>query len=242
MKRTFIILLLSACIAQAQTADEVLDKMTAASLGKNAASGLTSMVMSGTLTAPNGLKGDLMAFRKSGGKIYVKSNLSMGTTEIEVVQACDGSDCYENNPMMGPRMLSGDEKSALLSQNDLDGMLDWRQTYESAELMGSEAVDGQDCYKIAVVSKAGLESVQYVSKATYLMLRTDMTVSSQVMGQMKTVTYLTDYQDFSGFTLPKKMTTEVMSQQLITQIDSYEFNVDIPDAKFEIPEHLKVAQ
>lgn len=193
------------------------------------------------MSAPNGLNAKIMGIQAKGGKLYVKTNINMGSQEMEQVQGCDGVDCYEMNTMMGARMLEGGEKSLLLSQHNLDGMADWRNTYTSAELLGEEDVNGEPCYKIKLVMDGDQHLVQYVSKKDYLVKRIDITVTS-VMGEMAMSTYQTEYADFSGYTLPTKVTMEVMQQQMTTTFTNYEFNSKVDDAKFQIPEQLKVAQ
>lgn len=242
MKKVLSCIVLVTSLAFSQTADEIMDKMTQATVGDNAQMELQSMRVTGSMSAPNGLSGTVTAVSKLGNKVYVQSTIAMGSQKLEMVQACDGTDCYENNPLVGARIITGDERETVLQQNDLEGLTDWRKSYASAELLGEEDINGSACFKLKLVTEGGLETVQFVDKGSYRAVRTDMTMKSDMMGEIKSVTYLSEYQDFNGFTLPTKITTEAMTQQMVFSIDSYEFNVEIPDSKFAIPDHLKVAQ
>jgi len=220
--------------ALSQTAEDILDKASEVVLGQHKPNELTSMIIMGSMTLPQGISATMETRIKAGKKSRTK--LEMQGMKIE--QGCDGVRYFENNPMLGMRLLEGGELDKALDDADLLKNFDWRSTYPTYVLEGTEDLDGVEVYKLKLTNKSGIDQVNYYDAKTYLLLRTDLTVESQI-GTMETKTYFKEYDKVEGFLLPKLMVTHAMSHQMNFAVASYQLNVDFPVNLFELPESLK---
>ena len=76
-------------------------------------------------------------------------------------------------------------------------------------LLGEEAVDGVDCYKVECISKEGTEKdpryITYISKADYIMRKCEF---YDRQNQLHRVLTCTDFTVIKGFTTAQKMKME----------------------------------
>ncbi|MCR4632394.1 MAG: outer membrane lipoprotein-sorting protein [Treponema sp.] len=76
-------------------------------------------------------------------------------------------------------------------------------------LLGQEAVDGVDCYKVECISKEGTEKdpryITYISKADYIMRKCEF---YDRQNQLHRVLTCTDFTNIKGFTTAQKMKME----------------------------------
>ena len=104
--------------------------------------------------------------------------------------------------------------------------------------VGSETVDGKDCYKVALVSKDGKPSARWYDKKTGLLLKM-ATKSKSPMGEMEAELYPQDYRKEGDVLMPHKVVTKVAGQEMTMSIDKVEQNVEIPKEKLEPPAEVK---
>lgn len=240
MNRRCIAVILALCLGclgcAIKTPEQVLDRSAKALMGSNSPDNLNAIIMTGNVDLPQGMKGQFEILAKEGGKIY--NRVTLEGLNMEVVQACDGTDCYELNPMLGPRLLEGGEKAQLLSTANFKRDMDWKHYYKSFELVGTEMVDGHETYKLKLTSIDGLDMVNYYDAKTFLVVRSDTTVDGQ-MGRIEAKSFIHDYRDVEGFMLPQEIVTKALSHEMVMRIAEYQINPDIPDSKFLLPEDLK---
>jgi len=228
-------LLLFGASLWAGSAEEILDKAAKAVLGDKKAEDLQSMIVVGKMTMPQGMSGQFIMKQKAGGKVV--NTVEIPDAGLKIEQGCDGTDCYEINPMLGPRMLEGGEKMKMLDDANFSKNFDWRSYYTAYELMGEETINERNTYKLKLTNQQGLEVFNYYDTESYILVRTDMTLESP-LGTFETKTTLTNYASHDGFLLPSKMIAEMMSHQVVMTIDDYQINPEIEDSVFAIPEQL----
>ncbi len=237
-KVTMILAILAAMPAFSQDAAEIMDK-AAKAVGGQAALNIKSMVSSATISMPGGIKGKLLLSYKSEDKIHVKTTINAPGINIEAMQGCDGKDCYSKDPNFGLRLLEGQEKEMMLTQNDFKNIVEWRSYYTKAEYKGESDVNGKKAYMIYLETKEGMVMTNYVDAETYLTLKSEVKTESP-MGKMDVVMNYHDYKDVhEGFMMPMKTTMTMMGQEMKTEYDSFEVNIPVPDSRFALPEGLK---
>ena len=221
-----------------QTAEEIMDK-SADAMGGSAAKEVTTMVMAGSMTMMGTIKGDLLIYSKEGGKVYTQTTINAPGMKMEVVQGCDGTDCYSVDPNFGKRLLEGQEKEMMMLNNDFQAMTDWRKTYTKYEYKGEGEFNGKKTHKVYLESDAGMKLTQEIDAETWLPVRGEGNMVSP-MGAMDFVLLYRDYKDVhNGMLLPMTLEHKIMNQSMVMTIDEVEVNVKIPDSKFALPEGLK---
>ena len=105
-------------------------------------------------------------------------------------------------------------------------------------LLGEEAVNGVDCYKVECKSKKGTEKdpryISYISKADYIMQKCEF---YDRQDQLHRVLTCTDFTNINGFTTAQKMKMENVQSGTWSLIESKEiiYNADdIDDSLFTV--------
>lgn len=219
----------------AQTTDEVLERHYEAIGGQDAWKQIRSMRATGTVSVMGGqIQAPFTLLQKRPGK----SRFEMTMQGMELVQAYDGETAWLKAPMMGspaPQRLPADVASQMAEQADLDGALvGWKEAGHDVELVGREAVDGRQAYKLRVTLKTGEVTHYYLDAETYLPIK--WVARRTVQGQpSEFVTTLGDYRDVGGVKMPFSIQVDSpMGPQSLT-FTSFDVNVAIDDAVFSMP-------
>ena len=226
-------LLLACTFASAQTADEIMDKWSKA-MGADALAAIKTVYMKGTMTMPMG-SAVTETYIKEGGKIYVHNVVGGGA--MEQTMACDGKDCYSDDPM-GIRLLDGQEKELMMLQNDPSSQLDWRKLYSKVEYKGEETVNGRKVHHIYSESPAGMIADSFIDAETFLMLRQKIVVDLP-MGKIPMDLTFSEFTELEGFKYPRKISANMMNMTMETTVTAFQINITIPDSKFDLPADLK---
>jgi len=230
------ILIVGSCALFGQTAEEILDNSAKAQLNGNNIEEYFSLQTKGSMQMPGGMEATFEIFQKEGGKFYMKT--SIPSVGMEVEQGCNGKDCYSVDPMIGPRLLEGEELANSLLEADFQSEFKWRDTFATYKLIGEETVEGRPCYKMDLVTKAGLELTSYYEKETFLIRRIDTVVENEMMGKVTGKIYFDHYQEFQGILLPTQKVMEMISNRIEMKMTDYQFNVKMDESIFKIPETL----
>ncbi|MCB1050940.1 MAG: outer membrane lipoprotein-sorting protein [Acidobacteria bacterium] len=214
--------------------EDILDRAAAARLEGINQEDLKTVAMKGVIQMPQGMTAQFQALAKDGSKY----NLSTEVAGMKVELISDGKDVYENNPMIGPRLLQGEELAYNLNEANFKRDINWRQNYTSYQLLGEESINGRSAYKILLTTKEGFEVTNFYDKENYQVLRADMVVKGE-MGTIPTIMYFSNYENVNGLVMPKTTTTEVMSHKMVMQVQEVTVNGEIPDESFSIPAEMK---
>ena len=232
-------ILLAGILCFGQTVEEIMDKVDAASGTKAAAEHIQSMMVKGSVNSSMGMQGSFDMLSKNGGKMLLNTKIKAQGMELEQVQACDGTDCYSKDPMMGARLLEGQEKELFLLQNDYLQSQDWRTVYPVRRYEGEEELDGTKVYKVYLETKEGTTFTNFIDQKTYLVIKSEFKMKGP-MGELMISSKLMDYKDVShGLMLPMKVETSTMGQSMSMTMDEVKVNLEIPESKFAIPAELK---
>jgi len=239
MKMTCLAVALSSLFILAQNPEEILEKAAKAQLGETRAEDIYSVHTKGVITLPGGIVGEFESFYKEGSKYYQKA--SVPAVGLEIIQACDGKDCYSQEPMLGPRLLTGQELSNTLLEADFQSEINWKETFTSYQFLGTADIEGVPCYKLNLVTRTGLEVTNYYNIETALLKRTDTVVVHQDLGTISGKIYYDHYQEFEGIKMPTLIVFEMISGRMEMRRDMYEFNQKVDDSLFVIPTELKAS-
>ncbi|MEY2918373.1 MAG: hypothetical protein RIS73_2087 [Bacteroidota bacterium] len=168
----FIMVMVLAQFAHAQTADDIVNKYIAAMGGKEKISSLKTVKLEGNLTV-QGTDVALVITKKH--MVGIRTDISvMGTENYQIITPTKGTIFMPVQGMSEPTAMPDDQLKSGQSQLDLQGSLvDYKEKGTSIELVGNEKVDGEDCYNLKVTFKSGIVTNYYISAKTFYIIKTN---------------------------------------------------------------------
>jgi len=215
-------------------AETILDKYIEVTGGKAAFEKVHSEVSTGSMEI-RGMKGAATTYRMAPDKNYTEIKFEgIGTMQ----EGSNGTLAWSNSAIQGPHLKEGEEKETSLLRGRFDAETNWRNQYSKVETVGSETVDGKDCWKVEATPKVGSKVTRYYDKKTGPLVKTQMTVKS-AMGEVAVESIADDYRKEGDLLVPHKLTNRAAGQEFTITIDSVKYNVDIPATTFEPPAEVK---
>jgi hypothetical protein len=212
----------------AQTADEIIGKYITAIGGKDKWSQVKSMKVNGYIEV-QGIKINFtqQAVHETGVRVDAEFQ---GQKIIDITTPTMG---WSQNPFGGKSTLqpiSGEELQQKLDELDIqDEFVDYATKGSSVEFIGKDEEDGNEFYKIKMITKNKNESVYFFDVNTSLIYKEEKTVKQQGQ-EMKMVTKLLDYKTIPfGIKIPHK--SEQMGQVLV--MDVIQINAAIDENIFK---------
>ena len=219
------------------TGEEVLLRYVEVTGGKDAYKAIKTTKTTGGFSIPaQGLKGTLEITTVKPGKIASIVEIEgMGNQK----QICDGKRCWEDSTMNGVRLVTGAEAKQMKKQSQLEIIYNPKKFFKTMENKGIEKVKGEECYKISLVTKDGDKVESYFSVKTGLQTKS-ITDLQTPMGPLKTEAFSSGYKKINGISTAMKI-EQVFSNGMtqIIQMDKIEYNIDVPDSVFELPEKVQ---
>jgi len=236
MKKLILIctVLLSA-IAQAQTAEEIIQKFDAHLGGLNKFKNVQSFKMTGNITV-QGMELPI-TMQAIPGKAVRTDVEVMGSS---VVSAYKDGKGWKVNPFAGaqePTDMTDKELADALEQTDAEiSLISYKDKGASVELMGKETVQGQETYKIKYTPKSGgVPSFYYLNTATSALVKSSK--RTEIMGtEMEIETLYSNVQEVDGLKFYLGMQQTAGGQELQDiRFDKIELNVPINEKIFDKP-------
>ncbi|HUB82679.1 MAG TPA: DUF620 domain-containing protein [Bryobacteraceae bacterium] len=217
-------------------ADTILDKYVEVTGGKAAYQKHHNEISKGSLSiSAVGLKGDLTSYRAEPDKSLTEIDLGgMGKS----TEGSDGTIFWSKSSMMGPHVKEGAEKSQAELSAKFNAELNWRDLFKDVKTVGTDTVDGKDCYKVQLTPGDGSPIVQCYDKDSGLMVKMTMTAQTP-MGEQTVDSFASDYRKEGDVLMPHKIKQVLAGQEILITIDSVTFNADIPADKFAVPDDIK---
>lgn len=217
-------------------AEEIIAKFIEATGGEDAYRAVSSKITKATFEIPaQGISGDLTIY-------HARPKKFRSTVEIPMIGTIDrgisGDVAWESSMMTGPQIKEGPEKVEMLRDADFDGIVNWQEYVEKAECTGVDTVAGTPCWRVVMTYKEGNPRTVFYDTETYLPIATESRVQSQ-MGEIPLMAYESDYEVING--IKQAMTTriDVMGQERWIKVKSIEYDVEMPEGIFELPEDVK---
>lgn len=234
MKKLMIaVLSLISASAFSQTADEIVQKYSAAIGGLDGFNKLTSAKMTGTVEIQGlSLPLTLQVLNNKGFRMDVDA---MGQQVVTVFYNNEG---WKLNPFEGAETatdLSENELKEFKSQATLaNPLVDYKSRGHKVELIGQEKVEGVGCYHLKLTAKEdGKVTDYYIGSADYLVIKTVSKKSIQG-ADTDVETWYSNYKVFNGLTFAMTKTIKVNGN--VTQEVNYtniELNVAVDESIFK---------
>ncbi|MBY0504240.1 MAG: hypothetical protein K2X03_10030 [Bryobacteraceae bacterium] len=217
--------------ATAPTAASIVDNFVTVTGGPAAYAKIVSEVAEGTVNmAAQNVSGKVRVVKKSGNAYTVIEIPTIGKMEEGVTKGV----AWENNQITGARVRSGEEREVHVRNAAIDLDHQWRKYFPKADLVGSESVAGEDCYKVVLTPKSGEPETRYFSKKSGLMLKMTATMPTQ-MGPMPMESTMGDYRLVQGVKRPFKLGVSAGGQVAEMLFSKYTINGPVPDSAFVLP-------
>lgn len=224
----FIMAMVIAQFAQAQTADDVVNKYLTAMGGKEKLNTLKTVKLEGNLSV---MGNDVAIVMTKKHLVGMRMDISvMGTENYQVVTPTKGIVFMPVQGMSEPTEMPAEQLKSAASQLDIQGTLvDYKEKGTTVELTGKEKVDGEDCSNLKVTYKSGLVSNFFISEKTGFIIKT--TGKRAVNGEeIEVATTFSNYkQNADGYWFPYTTT----NLQGTTNFSKIESNVTVDDNIFK---------
>lgn len=217
-------------------AEAVLDRYIEVTGGKEAYEKRKSEVATIDIEiVGQGIKGTMTRYSDESNNAYTSGEFE-GVGKIE--EGVYNGQSWEVNPMMGPRLKSGEENAMSVRDAMFHGQTQWRKLYK-VEMAGEEKVGEEDAYKIVMTPvNGGKAQNAWYSKKSGLLLRLERNLVSP-MGEITVDTRMSDYQKLGSVTGPTKIAQNMMGTQIAVTVKGVKENEEIAASRFEPPADIK---
>ena len=237
-----VAVVLSANVAFAQTADEVIEKSLAALGGRATIAKLKSRSFTGTITlsTPAGdITGPIEIWNAPPNKsrTLIKADLtSLGAGQLVIDQRFDGKTGYVMDSMQGDREITGNQLDNLRNGAFPHPFLNYKDQGTSAKLGGKEKVGTRDAYVVTLEPVSGSAIKQYIDAETYMPIKMVITATVPQLGQdIEQTTEFLDYRVIDGMKIPFRMRATSSVQSFTIAVEKVAHNITVDQAMFSKP-------
>lgn len=235
MKTLALAMLVGSPLA-AQTVDEILDQHFAALGGKEKIAAVQSAkIHAKQVFGPQEVPVTISWKRPS--KIRMEFTLQ-GLTGV---QAYDGANAWMVMPFLGkndPEAMTGDDLKDIIDQADMiEGPLfNYKEKGNAVELLGKEAAEGTDAWKLKLTQKNGDISTIWLDADAFLQIKSE---GKRKRGDQEVDFEQSygDYKEVGGILFPHSIESKPKGapQGATITLESIELGVEVPDSIFAMP-------
>jgi outer membrane lipoprotein-sorting protein len=227
----------TAAAGDLKTADEVVAKYIEAVGGRKALANTETRRAAGKTIMGQGMEMPIVTEFKRPDKVRVEMTLQGKT----IVQVYDGEIGWSINPFMGsetPQKMPSEQLDQFKGDADMDGpLVDYAKKGNKLELLGKEEIEGTDAYRLKVTHESGSVAHYFIDAEYFLPIKIKRTLKMQGT-EVEQEETPGDYKEVEGVMIPHTVTQQFvgMPMTITMTFDKIEVNVDIPDARFAMPE------
>ncbi|MEE9131051.1 MAG: hypothetical protein V3T84_13615 [Phycisphaerales bacterium] len=203
--------------------------------GKDALLKTVSRHIRGTFSVPaQGMEGSLEMFRSIPNKLLIRINIpGMG----DITQGFDGQVGFTSSPMQGTSILEGNQLRQIGETAGFYTELHRAEKFTSMETVELTEFEGEPCYKVKLISKAGREYAEFFDQQTGLLAGNvgEQDIPGRTIEQ---ITVYSDYKRFGDLLLPTRTAVRVMNFEQVMTYESIEFNT-VDETVYVLPEDVE---
>jgi Ca2+-binding EF-hand superfamily protein len=214
-------------VASAASVSEVVAKYIDATGGREAQETIKSAIIRLNLTIPElGMQMETTAYYKDGDFKSVMGIPNMG----DLIQGITDGVAWQMS-MEGNKILEGHAAAYLRQANSINPLLNWQETYVSAEILGEEG--GATIIKF--LSDSGNADTYHFDNESGLITKQKGTGPD---GGAITRIFI-EYKKVGAIALPHTGSVETAHANMNVSVASVELNAEIDDATFELPQEIR---
>lgn len=220
----------------AQTADEIVAKHLKAIGGVEKIKAIKTYRATGKFTGGGGFEAGMVIESKRPNMVR-QDFILQGMTGVS---AYDGKKGWKIEPWQGKKdaePLSEEELKQIVEDSDLDGpLVDYKQKGHKIELVGKEATEGTDAYKLKVTLKSGDIRHYFIDADQYVPIKVES--KRMIRGtEVEIETSLGDYKEVAGVYMPysTEFGAKGSANKAKIVFEKMEVNVPIDDSRFAQP-------
>jgi hypothetical protein len=236
------LLLASAHVASAQTADEVIEKALTASGGRTAFGKLKSRSASGTITlnTPAGdIEGSIELTNAAPNKTrtLIKADLTaLGAGQLVVDQRFDGTAGYVLDSLQGNHDMTGSQLDLQRNSSFPHPFLNYKELGTAAKLIGKEKIGDREAYLLIFEPTSGPAVRQYIDTETWLPVRAVVKVDVPQLGrEIEQTMDFFDYREVDGVKIAFRLRATSDVQNFTITLSKVEHNVQLDQTLFSKP-------
>jgi hypothetical protein len=225
--------------AQAQTADEAVEKALAAMGGRAALTKLNTRVFTGTISVSTqgvDIPGTVEMSYKAPNltRTLMKLDLStFGGGEMVIDRRCDGKTAFEINSQTGVKDITGNQLENMLNVSFPSPFLNYKQAGGRVDVAGKEKLGDKDVMVLVYTPKIGSVSRSYFDAQTWQLVRLVGKVNvPEAGGEIEQTTDQSDYREVDGVKIPFTLVMSNPVQSVTIRIQKVEHNKPLDDAIF----------
>jgi len=239
MKKTILICILCLFLIgslliplSSQTQDEILKEMIQAQGGKAAIEKIKDMKVTGTIeVSQQGLSVSFTQYKKEPDKRRIEMKV-MNTVQV---QGFDGTTAWELNPQVGKAVEIPGEDALDIKRGSL--ALGWILNPEKYGISlvhkGREKIDGKYYIVLEQVYSDGGKVINYVDPETYLTFKIKSKILDEMMVEVETETFLSDYKSVKGYVMAHTMISYLHGKEYMRIIfKRVKLNTGLPNHLF----------
>ena len=239
-----LVTLICSYTINAQTVDEIIDNYFENTGGVENWEKIEGVKMNAKVNQ-GGMEIPIEIVQLKSGKMMTTINFQGQSIKQGVF---DGEVLWSTN-FMTQKAEKSDEESTNMVKNEMnqfpDPFLNYKEKGFTAELVGTENVDGSETFKIKLTTTPNIIEGKEVPSIAYYFFDNENFVPIQVQEEIKvgpgkgmvSEIKLSDYQEAGGIYMPFSMTQGVKGQPgAPINMDKIEINPTIDDSEFAFPE------
>ena len=239
-----LVTLICSYTINAQTVDEIIDNYFENTGGVENWEKIEGLKMNAKVNQ-GGMEIPIEIVQLKSGKMMTTINFQGQSIKQGVF---DGEVLWSTN-FMTQKAEKSDEESTNMVKNEMnqfpDPFLNYKEKGFTAELVGTETVDGSETFKIKLTTTPNIIEGKEVPSISYYFFDSENFVPIQVQEEitvgpgkgMVSEIKMSDYQEAGGIYMPFSMTQGVKGQPgAPINMDKIEINPTIDDSEFAFPE------
>ncbi len=226
-------LFLAPSMAVAQTMDEIAKKYLDANGGMANLTAKTSMRMTCSIKTMGQSMSSTITKKRPN-----KLRTDVEVQGVKVTQSFDGAKAWTLLPMTPqPSEMEPEQAAAFRAQAVLDPpLVDYAARGYKIQLLGKEAVNGKDAFKLAVTAPDGTKETLFIDAEKYFAVKT-VTVIPTPQGDRPADITFSDHRQVAGINTPHVIVTVIGNDPPIEmKVEKLEWDVEVPDSFFAMPQ------
>ncbi len=234
------LMLLSGCMSTPEgDLDVILANMRKALDPDGLSANIKTQVVTSKIDSLHIKDGKMVVEVKYPDKLRIRAESKDGI----FMKGCDSKEGWEFTTKHGLREIKGKELDNLRFQIVfLSPKEKAKDVFESARLEGEEVVNRKPCYKLLCTPKPAYSMAPvniYVDKKTFFVIKTEETHIGPDDQPVEVARYFMDYRKTDGMYFPMKIISEAGGKIAELAVESIEWNNDLSDTAFDIPDEIK---